>query len=841
MIYGRIGFALLGAMLASPVLAQETVPATDAVPVPEAAPVPEPVPGYTLPTPSGRLGALRVSGNSQIEAAAVLASVQLAPGDTLTAAAIRRDLEAVWRTGYFQDIQVDLSTQGEEGEQILTFIVTENPVVRWVEITGQKKVDLEDIREVIDLDANSVLNNADLVLNQQRIRDLYLEKGYFLAVVDAEVTESEGDRVDVEFRITENRKVIVQTVDITGNENVPDRKVIRFLQTRPGGIAPWLTGAGTFRQEDLANDVHIVRSVFLEEGFVDVQVEEPKVYLSPDKRYIHVSIHVDEGLQYRLGEIRVEGDWVEEEGLVEEAALRIVAGESVEDVRGEEGGRGPLERVLGLGGAGVALESGDLFKLTDVQMVMQNLSDLFGTQGYAFANVVPLTQTRPEEGLVDITFDIAKGQKVRIGRIHISGNNPTWDKTVRREIPINEQEIYDGAALKEARSRLERLGFFEEVRITTPRATEADTLDVHIDVVEQPTGSFSIGAGFSSYESFMFTGNISKNNFLGLGYVMSAAVNWSGLRQQGTLSFADPHFLDTRWTLKVDAYSVSQQYLENQYTRGGGLAIGRYLDEREDLRLTLNYTLEDIGLTQISAYQESLFGGQLFRNGLTSSVGLNLYVDKRNNRIKPTRGLFASLSSTLSGGLPAGGDEVTPFLGGQFNLWESKANVRIYQPLTPEERIIFRLNSTLGRIQSTDGRVVPYVHRYRAGGINSVRGYNWYSLGPTIRTLGTEDPSRADDRMIVGGTETWINNIELEVPLVAAAGISGVVFFDAGNAFGDPYGDGHVNFEDLRLSYGAGIRWFSPIGPLRFELGFPIDPHEDEKPSVFDFSIGSFF
>jgi outer membrane protein insertion porin family len=122
-----------------------------------------------------------------------------------------------------------------------------------------------------------------------------------------------------------------------------------------------------------------------------------------------------------------------------------------------------------------------------------------------------------------------------------------------------------------------------------------------------------------------------------------------------------------------------------------------------------------------------------------------------------------------------------------------------------------------------------------------VRGYNWYSLGPTIRTLGTEDPSRADDRMIVGGTETWINNIELEVPLVAAAGISGVVFFDAGNAFGDPYGEGHVNFEDLRLSYGAGIRWFSPIGPLRFELGFPIDPHEDEKPSVFDFSIGSFF
>ncbi len=790
---------------------------------------------------------VRVEGIRRIEEAAVLSSVQLGTGDHLSEEAIRRDIEAVYRTGFFRDVQVDLAASDTDDGFVLTFLVQENPAIRSVLLEGQKKVDEEDIREVMDLAAFAVLNESEVAVNQQRIRDLYLEKGYFLAEVEPEIEDVGDDLVELVFKITENRKVIVQSVDITGNETVADRKVLRFMATRPGGWAPWLTGAGTFRQEDLDNDVYIVRSVFLEEGFVDVKVDEPKVYLSPDKRYIYITIHVDEGTQYNLGAISAQGDWVPEEGLTEEAVMAIVHGASVDEVRDETGEDRLtwMERAFGTGAETVNLVEGETFQLTTVQMVMQTITDLYGTEGYAFANVVPLTETHADTQTVDLTFDITRGQKMSIGRIHISGNDPTWDQVIRREIPVMEGSIYDGGALKDARARLERLGFFEEVRITTPRAADPSTLDVQVDVVEQPTGSFSVGAGLSSYENFMFTGNISKNNFLGLGYVMSAAINWSSIRQQGNLSFADPHFLDSKWTVKLDAYSIEQEYLgavsTEQYTRGGGLAVGRYLDAREDLRLTVNYTLEDVGLTSITPYQEHLLGGQLYRNGLTSSAGLNLYLDKRNNRIKPTRGMFVSLSSTLSGGLPLPSGELAPFLGGEFNLWESKANLRLYRPLTEKERVIFRLNSTLGQIQSTDGSVVPYVHRYRAGGINSIRGYNWYSLGPSLRSLGTEDPTRPDDRMIIGGTETWINNVELEVPIVEAAGISGVVFFDAGNAFGDPWGQGHVNFADMRFSYGAGLRWFSPIGPLRFELGFPVNPYPDEKDKVFDFSIGSFF
>jgi outer membrane protein insertion porin family len=484
---------------------------------------------------------------------------------------------------------------------------------------------------------------------------------------------------------------------------------------------------------------------------------------------------------------------------------------------------------------------------------MQQSADLYGDEGYAFTNVVPQTDPHPEEGVVDIRFDIGKGDKMWIGKIDITGNDPTFDKVVRREIPLNEGELYSTSKLNEARARLQRLGFFEEVNISTPRGADDKTLDMKVDVVEQPTGSFSVGAGFSNLENFVFTANVSKNNFLGLGYIMSSAANVSSKRQQGNFQIFDPYFLDSRWTLRLDAYSISRQFIEDEYQRGGSFAIGRYLDARDDTRLEVIYTIEDTGLTSIDPYKALLFGGQMYKNGLASSGGLALNVDKRNNRINATKGVFASLSSTLTGGWRVDDEHVFSMFGGDFNFYELKANVRTYYPLVKSEALVFKYNGTLGHLGSADGRMIPYIHRYRAGGINSVRGYDWYSLGPSIRAtgyrqgqqstywMGSDDPTSPDDRLVIGGTETWINNFEIEAPIVKAAGISTVIFFDAGNAFGDPWGDGSINPLGLRTAYGFGLRWFSPMGPLRFEWGIPINPREDERQVVFDFSMGSLF
>lgn len=795
------------------------------------------------PAPAvGEVVRVSVEGTRRIEEATVLAAIGLRRGQTLSADKVRRDLKSVYGTGFFDDVRVDVVPEG--AGVAVTFIVVEKPAIREVIIEGNKKIDEDDIREVIDIRTFAVLNAADLKVNVDRIRDLYVEKGYFLAEVKPVVTELTEDQVDLTFQIQENRKVVIQAINFTGNEHVPDSKILRYMQTKPGGIVPWLTNKGAFRRELLEQDAYTMRFVFLEEGFLEVRVDEPRVYLSPDKRFIFISVNIDEGLQYKIGDMDVRGDFVEEEGLTREAALQIAAGRPVASVQEEQWrkatGRPPL--LIDFGGRGPTLRTGDTFKYTTLQAVVENISTFYKDQGYAFANVVPIPRTDAESRTADIVFQIDKGEKVRIGRINITGNDPTFDKVIRREILINEGDIYRGSLIQASRSRLERLGYFEDIAVSTPRGEGEGVLDVNLNVTEQPTGSFSFGLGYSNLEKLVLTGSVSKNNFLGLGYTLSASINWSKLRRQWNVSIFDPYFLDSRWTLQVNGYSITREFQLDEFQRGGSLSIGRYLDRRDDVRMTLDYTFEDVGLTRLTPSQQHLLGGELYRNGFTSSLGIGLTVDKRNNRIRPTKGVYTSVALELAGGFRVSDDKVLSLLGGDFNFLEARLNFRLYQPLIRNsDWLVFRWNTTLAHIQSTDGQVIPYIHRFRAGGINSVRGYDWFSLGPTIRAVTSDDPIRADDELVVGGTESWINNFEIESPIIRAAGVSAVIFFDAGNAFGDPWGRGTINPAKLRFAYGAGIRWQSPIGPLRFEYGIPIKPKEGEKKSVFDFSIGSFF
>lgn len=818
------------------------------------------------PAPAqGQIISVQITGLRRVEEAALLAVVATRTGGRVDSHTIQRDLKAIYGSGFVDDVRVDV-TRGEGGVAV-TFMVDEKPAIREVKVSGNKKLDEDALFEVIDITAFSVLNEADLKANIRRIRDKYLEKGFYLVEIEPVVREVADEMVELTFEITEHRKVLVQKVEITGNENIKDRKIKKFLQTREAGVLPWLSNSGTFNEFAVQDDVQIVRQVLMEEGYYEAQVEPAQVYLSPDKRFIHVTINVDEGPRYKLGKIKIDGDFVEEEGLTRGAAKQVIAGETARDLhdrwktaRAEVGEGQPLpdgweepgRELLNFDPGHPAMDVGDWFALSTMQATMQEISDLYGDQGYAFANVVPDVRPDPESGVLDITFRVQRGDKMRIGRIDITGNSPTFDKVIRREIPINEGDIYSGSSIREGKQRLDRLGYFEEVRINTPRGDAPDELTMKVDVSEQPTGSFSVGAGFSNIENFMFTMNVSKNNFLGLGYVMSTAAQLSRQRQQWNLQLFDPYFLDTRWTLSLNGYSIDRNFIENEYQRGASISVGRYLDRRDDMRVTFDYTFENTGLRNLDAYKLRMLGGQLYRNGITSTGGLSFILDKRNNRIQPTRGVYTTASVALSGGFRSDEETVTQLFGGDFNFLESKANLRLYQPLLESEMLIFQANISLGHILSTDGSVLPFIHRYRAGGITSVRGYDWFTLGPDIRASGfkdsaqsifqgSEDPYGPDDRLIVGGTESWINNFEIVSPIIRQAGISTVVFFDAGNAFGDVWGEGHLNPFQLRTAYGAGVRWLSPMGPLRFEYGIPINPRPDERRGVFDFSIGNLF
>lgn len=803
---------------------------------------------------------VEVEGVKRIDEAAVLAPMALRRGSKLTPEAVRRDIQAIYKTGFFDDVEVVLEQEGDEVTLLVR--VKEKPAVREIKIEGEKKVEEDDLLEAMRIQAFGVLNEAEVQSSVRAMREVYLEKGFYLVDITPDLVEVGSGMVDLVFTIRENRKVLVQAIEFSGNENIEAHKIKRFLQVKEAGVVPWLTSSGTFDESLLPTDRQIVAQVYLEEGYVDVQVDAPKAYLSPDKRSIFLSYALVEGERYRLGKIDAEGEFIDEKGLTREAVNQILDGERPEDIQ-ERQWREWKERPSRAPtlGRGAALTPGEYYKQSTIFQVRENIERLYQDQGYAFVNVVPLTDTNPETLTVDLTFRVETGEPVRIGRIEIVGNDPTFDKIVRREIQLDEGDLYRGSLIRASKMRLERLGFFEEVNISTPKGAGPGVLDMNVQVAEQPTGSFSLGAGYSNLESVVVTANVAKNNFLGLGFNMSSALNWSRLRRQFTLSFLDPYFLDSRWLLNVNGYSVTRNFTGmygmgaatmggfastlgggmNEYQRGGSIGVGRYLDARDDLQLRMDYTIEDVGLTNIDAFKRRMFGGELYRNGLTSTVGLTFSVDKRNNRIFPTHGFYGSMSSSLSGGFRTG-DDIISLLGGDFHFVENRLNARWYKPLLKgNDRFVFRANSTMGVVTSTDGGMVPFIHRYRAGGINSVRGYNWFSLGPTVRAVTSEDPGRADDELIVGGTQTWVNNFEIETQIVRSAGITGVVFFDAGNAFGDPWGEGNLSISGLRSSYGLGIRWRSPMGPLRFEWGVPVQRQPNERPSVFDFSIGSFF
>jgi outer membrane protein insertion porin family len=825
----------------------------------------------------GHIVAVRFVGLRRVEEAAMMSAVQMRSGELVSTAKIRRDLVNIYGTGFIEDVRVDVSVaEGPEvhGKQpvVVTFEVVEKPAIRDTLISGNKKIDEEGLREVIDIPAFAVLNPSDIKENIARMRDKYLEKGFYLVEIEPIIHVVDDGVVELEFAIKENKKVRVQRIDIVGNAEVPDRTLKKFMMTKEAGIMPWLSSKGVFNEAMIAGDTAMLRQVFLEHGFVDIKVEPATTYLSQDKRFVYATIHVTEGQHYKLGTISIDGDFDPDKGLTQEAVRRLIEGHNAREVRlwytnskrkaakdseaedppaqaGWDAPHNPLVSLEVL----QPLKEGDDYKLSTIQAVMGQISDLYGEEGYAFVNVSPLQQNHAEDGVVDIKFQIDKGERVWIGRIDITGNDPTYDKVVRREIPLNEGELYSTSKLKEAQMRLKRTGFFEGVAVTTPKAQDANTVDVMVDVVEQPTGSFSIGAGFSNLENFVFTANIQKNNYLGLGYIMAAAANVSSMRQSGNFQIFDPYFLDSRWTLRLSAYLSQEQFIENQVTQGGSFGVGRYLDVRDDQKVEMVYSITDSSLIGLEPYKQRMFGGQLYNQGVSSSGGLVYSMDKRNNRINATKGFLGTLSSTLHGGWRVNDEQVMSVFGGDFNYYELKANLRTYYPLVKSEALIFKYNISLGHMGSTDGRIIPWSQRYKIGGMTSMRGYDWYSLGPSVRGSGyrqgtnvmgwrgSDDPTSADDRLVIGGVRSWVNNIEIEAPIVRQAGISTVIFFDAGNAFGDVWGNGPIDPANLRTAYGFGIRWFSPMGPLRFEWGFPINPRSDEREVVFDFSMGSLF
>jgi outer membrane protein insertion porin family len=772
---------------------------------------------------------IRVVGNDKVETEAILDNISIREGDLLRGAAVAQAIRDIYRLRYFRHVRVEYE-DADGGGIIVTIVATEKPAVREVVIDGNKKVTTDDIKEVMTIRPFSILDEAKISATVRKIEDLYLEKGFFLSEVTTRLERGSGNEVTVRFDIRENKKVLVKQINLVGNKALKDGYIKQRLQTKGAGILPGIGETGTYRRDVLETDTEIIAYLYSAFGYVDAKVSKPEVFLTPDKRWVYVTIHIDEGEQYRVGTIGFGGDELDDE-----TGAIVATYDDLKDL--------------------LKTKPGEVYNRIQVGEDVQAVVDRFSDEGYAFANVIPIPRQDRDRKVIDLSFEVQKGNVIQLEDVVITGNLATWDKTIRREVAMIEGATFRGRQVEHTRRRLERLGYFETVNITTPRGEGDDSLDLAIDVTEKPTGTFSIGAGFSSIESFVFTANISRANFLGLGYTMALSANLSlgknlkergffnGENSQQQISFQifDPYFLDTRWTASFSLYSVNRNYLYSEFSRGMNVSFGHYLDKNnDDAQFSLKYGIETVGLTSLRPPQEQAYGGQLYRPGTKSTLTASLIVDKRDNRIAPSKGWYLTGSAEFAGGFRANPDRIVKVLGGDFNYLRLQFNSRIYYPLgTP--LVVFRYNFSLGWIHSLDGSLVPFTERYRSGGINSIRGFAPLSLGPQIRHLVNSDPNHSARSSSIGGTASIVNNIEIEFPVIPPAQVRGVVFLDVGNAFGGLYGDEAPSIEGLRASAGFGIRWNSPMGPLRFEWGFPIDRKPGEKPQVFEFTIGSFF
>lgn len=748
-----------------------------------------PVFGQESSRPEPTVIEIRFEGLKRFDYETARRTIKTKEGEPLDRDRVSKDIKALFRTGAFDDIEV--VSRPVAGGVVLTFKVRERPAVDRVLIEGNEKISEEDLRKKIVIQPSTILDMRKVEKSLEAIRDHYVGEGFFLAQVDYELREKEGNIVDVVFVIREHAKVKVTRIEFVGNEHVSAEEIKAVMQTREGSLLGFLTGAGTFSQTLFEADLQNIQYLYATKGFAEVRVDEPIVTLSRDRKYVAISITIHEGLQYTVNKVDIEGDLL-----------------------------APKEELL----AKLKLRPGEIFNILNVQADARFLSDLAKDQGYAFATVSNLPVFHREQRLLDLTYYVQKGRKARFGRIDIVGNEQTRDWTIRRELRFYEGDWYSETSQRESEARIKRLGFFDKVEIKAKPAGDEE-VDVTVEVKERRTGAFSVGAGVSSVENFMFQAQIAKQNFLGRGQTLSVMMILSSLRSIYQLSFEEPYLFDTDWTFSLDLYRYEYLYYNfTKDTRGVGLTLGRRLTD--EFGVSLTYRIEGVGVS--SGGQREVTNvpiAHLYDRGLLSSLTATAWYDSLDDRMFPTKGNFSSVS------LEWAGSEIAS----HFEYLRFMARSRQYFPFVLGS--VLKIAGTYGHIVNPKGGPVPLGERFYVGGIFTVRGFERFSLGPRLQVGASRDPAAYLTPFTIGGTKELYFNVEVEFPIFMPVGIRGVVFLDAGNAFDDHE---QVNPMRLRTSAGFGIRWWSPMGPLRFEWGFPLRPKAGEPPMVFEFTIGAF-
>jgi outer membrane protein insertion porin family len=726
---------------------------------------------------------IRLVGIQRVEPGTVFGYLPIKVGERLDDASAARAVRALYATGFFNDVRFEVD------KDVLVIYLTERPTIASVDISGAKDLSRDVLLKALNdlgLGESRIFDRALLDRADQEIKRQYLARGRYSATVTPTVTPLERNRVAVSLAIEEGDVAKITQIRIIGSKAFTEKQLLDELSLSTPTWLSWYTKADQYAREKLAGDLERLRSFYLNRGFLEFSIDSTQVSIDADREGVYITANITEGERYTVTGFKFSGNTLGRDA--ELAALML-------------------------------LRPGDIFSGQRLNESTRTMTELYGSIGYAFANVNALPDIDREKRTVFFNVSIDPGRRVYVRRINISGNAKSRDEVVRRELRQFESAWYDTDKIRLSRERLVRLGYLTNVTIDTVPVPDApDQVDLNVNVVERSTGTFMLGVGFSSADKIILTASVVQQNWLGTGKSVGLSLNTGRTQQTVDFNVTDPYFTPDGvsrsfniFTRNVNAQALGLGDYQLR-TSGFGLRFGVPYTELDRVSFGGLYERNDIQLgtnppPRIQQYVDD-FGPKSWQ-----ILGvLGWLRDGRDNPLAPTRGLMMASNFEIT--LPVG------------NVHYTRADFafQFYQPLA--RNYTLGLNGQIARGWALEGGAYPIFKNYYAGGINSVRGFETASLGPKD-AFGNP----------TGGQSKLTGSVEFIFPLPGAdQTIRGFAFVDGGNVWAES-----IDLSGLRYSTGLGLNWLSPLGPFKLSLGFPLNQQPGDRLQKFQFQIGSAF
>ncbi len=732
---------------------------------------------------------IRVQGIQRTEAGTVFSYLPVKVGDTLNDEQAAAALRALFATGFFKDVRLDVE------QDVLVVIVSERPSIASVEINGVKdfpKDQMRDNLKYVGLAEGRIFDKGALEKSENELKRQYVARGKYGVSVKTTVTELERNRVAVSFDVVEGDVSKIRQINIVGNKDFSENELRDLMKLTTPTMWTWISSNDQYSKQKLAADLEVLRSFYLDSGYLEFTVDSTQVSISPDKKDIFITINVSEGAKYKVSDIK------------------LVGPEKIQ----------PHEEMRKL----IGIQVGDVFSRKQLTESQKNIADRLGDDGYAFANVNAIPEVDKEKHQVAFTFAADPGLRVYVRRINIVGNTKTQDEVIRREFRQTEGSWFATKKIQKSKQRVDKLDYFSEVNLETPPVQGTkDQVDLNVGVKEKPTGNFNIGAGVSSGQGVVLTAGVTQNNLFGTGKILSTQVNTSAINKVYSVSYTNPYYTDDGVSRGFDAYrrtlnttttSISP-YMSD--TLGAGVRYGVPIaeDERISYGLSVEHTALTVFPTSSPALQDYVNSFGDTNSNLMGTVGWTR--DSRDSAIYTTEGTVQR--AIMEVGLPV------------TNLTYYKLTYQHQWFYPVSKTFTLMLNGEAGNAAGYGGQPLPFFKNFYAGGVGSVRGYDPSSLGP-----------RDINNTSLGGDQRYVTNAELLFPMPGFDKERSVrlsVFIDGGVIYGQP--TQVPASTDPRFSTGVALTWISPVGPLKLSYAKPLNDVPEDKIQRIQFTLGSIF